>query len=39
LIAEHFGPPTGRSPLTLSIQQRVAEPEEIAAPVCFLLVG
>lgn len=34
---EHYGAPGAVRHLPPSIQKRVAEPEEIAAPVCFLL--
>jgi NAD(P)-dependent dehydrogenase (short-subunit alcohol dehydrogenase family) len=34
---QHYGPPGALRRLPESIQRRVAEPEEIAAPVCFLL--
>jgi NAD(P)-dependent dehydrogenase (short-subunit alcohol dehydrogenase family) len=34
---QHYGPPGALRKLPLSIQQRVAAPDEIAAPVCFLL--
>jgi NAD(P)-dependent dehydrogenase (short-subunit alcohol dehydrogenase family) len=33
----HYGPPGAERDLPPSIQRRVAAPEEIAAPVCFLL--
>jgi NAD(P)-dependent dehydrogenase (short-subunit alcohol dehydrogenase family) len=34
---QHYGPPGALRKLPLSIQQRVAAPDEIASPVCFLL--
>lgn len=36
-FAGHYGHPAGVRQLPPSIQKRVAEPGETAAPVCFLL--